>query len=128
MSLLLVPSLDSNTNQTHSNSLGAPRLGLPSYQWWNEALHGVAASPGVRFNSSGGEFAYATSFANAITLSAAFDDDLVHEVGTAISTEARAFINAGLAGLEFWTPNINPFKDPRWGRGAEVCFPLSDIS
>ncbi|KAM7194044.1 putative exo-1,4-beta-xylosidase bxlB [Naviculisporaceae sp. PSN 640] len=102
------------------NSKGAPRLGLPPYQWWNEALHGVAASPGVSFNRSGGPFSYATSFANAITLASAFDDDLVLKVGEAISTEARAFIHAGRAGLEFWTPNINPFKDPRWGRGAET--------
>ncbi|KAK4207091.1 putative exo-1,4-beta-xylosidase bxlB [Rhypophila decipiens] len=102
------------------NSKGAPRLGLPSYQWWNEGLHGVAASPGVSFNRNGTTFGYATSFANAITLASAFDDELVLKVGEAISTEARAFINAGRAGLEFWTPNINPYKDPRWGRGAET--------
>lgn len=75
----------------------------------------------MRFNRSGSTFAYASSFANAITLASAFDDDLVLKIGEAISTEARAFIHAGLAGLEFWTPNINPYKDPRWGRGAEVC-------
>ncbi|KAK3330009.1 glycoside hydrolase superfamily [Apodospora peruviana] len=102
------------------NSLGAERIGLPSYQWWNEALHGVAASPGVTFNYTGASFGYATSFANAITMSAAFDDDLIYDIGNVISTEARAFVNAGLAGLDFWTPNINPFKDPRWGRGSEV--------
>ncbi|KAK0630240.1 glycoside hydrolase family 3 protein [Bombardia bombarda] len=102
------------------NSLGAERVGLPSYQWWNEALHGVAGSPGVTFNRTGGEFSYATSFANAITLSAAFDDDLIFDIGTVVSTEARAFANAGRAGLDFWTPNINPFKDPRWGRGSET--------
>ncbi|KAK3694495.1 glycoside hydrolase superfamily [Podospora appendiculata] len=102
------------------NSLGAERLGLPSYKWWNEALHGVAGSPGVSFNVSGSPFAYATSFANAITMSAAFDDDLIYDIATVISTEARAFINAGRAGLDFWTPNINPFKDPRWGRGSET--------
>ena len=102
-------------------SLGAQRLGLPAYDWWNEALHGVAASPGVRFNSTGSPFSYATSFPNTITLAAAFDDDLVHDVADAISTEARAFSNAGFAGLDYWTPNINPYKDPRWGRGHEVC-------
>ncbi|KAK3393520.1 glycoside hydrolase family 3 protein [Podospora didyma] len=102
------------------SSLGAERIGLPPYEWWSEALHGVAASPGVAFNRTEGPFSYATSFANTITMSAAFDDDLVYKIATAISTEARAFINAGLAGLDFWTPNINPFKDPRWGRGSET--------
>lgn len=106
-----------------NTSPGAPRLGLPPYEWWSEALHGVAGSPGVTFNRTDGdnaEFAYATSFASPITLSAAFDDDLVERVATVVSTEARAFSNAGRAGLDFWTPNINPYKDPRWGRGAET--------
>ncbi|KAK3954320.1 glycoside hydrolase superfamily [Pseudoneurospora amorphoporcata] len=101
-------------------SKGAHRLGLPPYAWWSEGLHGVAGSPGVVFNTSGYPFSYATSFANAITLGAAFDDDLVYEVATAISTEARAFANFGFGGLDYWTPNINPYKDPRWGRGAET--------
>lgn len=101
-------------------SLGAERIGLPAYAWWNEALHGVAASPGVSFNQAGQEFSHATSFANTITLAAAFDNDLVYEVADTISTEARAFSNAELAGLDYWTPNINPYKDPRWGRGHET--------
>ncbi|KAK4167225.1 family 3 putative glycoside hydrolase [Cladorrhinum sp. PSN259] len=101
-------------------SLGANRLGLPPYDWWSEALHGVAASPGVHFNSSGSPFSYATSFPNTITLASAFDDDLVYSVADTISTEARAFSNAGRAGLDYWTPNINPYKDPRWGRGHET--------
>lgn len=101
-------------------SQGAKRLGLPPYAWWSEALHGVAASPGVTFNRTGGPFSSATSFANTITLAAAFDDDLVYKVANVISTEARAFANAGLGGLDYWTPNINPYKDPRWGRGHEV--------
>lgn len=101
-------------------SPGAKRLGLPAYAWWNEALHGVAASPGVAFNWTGSPFSFATSFANTITMAAAFDDDLIYKIADVISTEARAFINAGLAGLDYWTPNINPFKDPRWGRGYEV--------
>ncbi len=101
-------------------SQGADRLGLPPYAWWSEALHGVAASPGVTFNQTGGAFSYATSFANTITLAAAFDNELVNQVANIISTEARAFANAGLAGLDFWTPNINPYKDPRWGRGHEA--------
>ncbi|KAH6619325.1 glycoside hydrolase family 3 protein [Chaetomium sp. MPI-SDFR-AT-0129] len=101
-------------------SKGAERLGLPAYAWWSEALHGIAWSPGVSFGFGGGDYSSATSFANIITLSAAFDDDLVHQVATVISTEGRAFANAGHAGLDFWTPNINPFKDPRWGRGHET--------
>jgi beta-D-xylosidase 4 len=101
------------------HSLGVPRLGIPVYDWWGEALHGVAYSPAVRFALSG-EFSSATSFANPITISAAFDDDLVERVGKTIGAEARAFANAGRAGLDFWTPNINPFKDPRWGRGLET--------
>ncbi|OCL04852.1 glycoside hydrolase family 3 protein [Glonium stellatum] len=100
-------------------SLGVSRLGLPEYEWWSEALHGVAYSPGVDFASSG-EYSYATSFANPILMSAAFDDDLIEAVATVVSTEARAFSNGGRAGLDFWTPNINPYKDPRWGRGMET--------
>jgi beta-D-xylosidase 4 len=79
----------------------------------------VAFSPGVEFADSG-EFSSATSLPNPITISAAFDDDLVEAIGLAIGVEARAFGNAGRAGLDFWTPNINPFKDPRWGRGLET--------
>lgn len=100
-------------------SIGAPRLGLGEYDWWNEALHGVGWSPGVAF-SPAGDFSYATSFASPILLSAAFDDDLVHAIADAISTEARAYSNFGHAGLDYWTPNINPYKDPRWGRGSET--------
>jgi beta-D-xylosidase 4 len=84
-------------------------------------LHGVALSPGVSFETNETMFSYATSFANPILMSAAFDDDLIFNVADTVSTEARAFSNAGHAGLDFWTPNINPFKDPRWGRGTEVC-------
>src|SRR3569833_4409735 len=106
--------------QSCSTSPGAPRIGLPPYEWWSEALHGVAGSPGVRFERNGTEFSHATSFADPITISAAFDDELVEKIATVVSTEARAFSNAGRAGLDFWTPNINPYKDPRWGRGMEV--------
>lgn len=67
-----------------------------------------------------GDYSYATSFPQPITLGAAFDDALVREVATVIATEARAYNNANRAGLDFWTPNINPFRDPRWGRGQET--------
>jgi xylan 1,4-beta-xylosidase len=73
----------------------------------------------VRFAPSG-NFSAATSFPQPITLGATFDDELVRDVAGVISTEARAFSNAGRAGLDYWTPNINPFKDPRWGRGQET--------
>ncbi|KAF2156904.1 glycoside hydrolase family 3 protein, partial [Myriangium duriaei CBS 260.36] len=106
-------------NQTGSESPGVPRLGLPAYIWWQEGLHGVASSPGVNFATSG-NYSYATSFPQPILMGAAFDDQLITDVATIISTEARAFNNDIRAGLDFWTPNINPFKDPRWGRGQET--------
>ncbi|TCW62089.1 glycoside hydrolase family 3 N-terminal domain-containing protein [Treponema sp. J25] len=95
---------------------GIPRLGIPDYNWWNEALHGVA---------NNGE---STVFPQAIALGATFDPDLVHRVATAISLEARAKFNAVgkhqadryHRGLTFWAPNINIFRDPRWGRGQET--------
>jgi beta-glucosidase len=97
-------------------SQAVPRLGIPAYNWWNEALHGVARA---------GE---ATIFPQAIGMSATFNDDLLKQVSTAISTEARAKYNLAIAqdrhlqymGLTFWTPNINIFRDPRWGRGQET--------
>ncbi|KAK5136092.1 hypothetical protein LTR08_004142 [Meristemomyces frigidus] len=100
-------------------SNGSVRLGLPAYEWWQEALHGVANSPGVNFSNSGA-FSYATSFPVPLLFSAAFDDKLVLDIATVISTEARAFSNAERTGLDFFTPNINPYKDPRWGRGLET--------
>mmetsp|Transcript_9795 Transcript_9795/g.17257 ORF Transcript_9795/g.17257 Transcript_9795/m.17257 type:complete len:772 (+) Transcript_9795:81-2396(+) len=87
------------------------------YQWWNEALHGVADSPGVTFD---GPLRNATSFPQVITTAASFNTTLFHAIGAATSTEGRAFYNAGQAGLTFWTPNINVFRDPRWGRGQET--------
>ena len=98
------------------NSPGVERLQIPSYNWWNEALHGIAR---------GGE---ATVFPQAIALAATFNDQLANVVSTAISTEARAKYNLSVSmnrhlqymGLTFWTPNINIFRDPRWGRGQET--------
>jgi beta-D-xylosidase 4 len=100
-------------------SNGSKALGLAKYEWWSEALHGVAGSPGVNFSESG-KWSYATSFPMPILFSAAFDDQLVEDIATVISTEARAYSNARRAGLDFFTPNINPYKDPRWGRGSET--------
>lgn len=98
------------------NSPGIPRLGIPPYNWWNEALHGVARA------------GRATVFPQAIGLAAAFDDALIYKIATAISDEARAKYNAAIKnnnrsqylGLTFWSPNINIFRDPRWGRGHET--------
>ena len=92
------------------------RLGVPAYNWWNEALHGVAR---------GGT---ATVFPQAIGMAAMFDDEFLEEIADAISTEARARYNVLSAegdrdiyhGLTMWSPNINIFRDPRWGRGHET--------
>ncbi|MBD1393373.1 glycoside hydrolase family 3 protein [Mucilaginibacter glaciei] len=97
-------------------SKAVPRLGIPAYNWWNEGLHGVARA---------GE---ATIFPQAIALAATFNEDLIQSVSNVISTEARAKYNLSVArdrrlqymGLTFWTPNINIFRDPRWGRGQET--------
>jgi beta-glucosidase len=92
------------------------RLDIPAYNWWNEALHGVARS------------GTATVFPQAIGLAATWDTDLLHRIADTISTEARAKYNDAIAhnntgryyGLTFWSPNINIFRDPRWGRGQET--------
>lgn len=109
-------TLDEKVHQMVNSSPAIPRLGIPAYDWWNEALHGVARS-GV-----------ATVFPQAIAFGATFDDHLINKVSIAISDEARAMYNAAQAdgyhqrfgGLTFWTPNINIFRDPRWGRGQET--------
>ncbi|MGZ3755982.1 MAG: glycoside hydrolase family 3 N-terminal domain-containing protein [Mucilaginibacter sp.] len=97
-------------------SAAIPRLGIPAYNWWNEGLHGVARA---------GD---ATIFPQAIAMAATFDDVLLKQASTVISTEARAKYNLSAAknqrlqymGLTFWSPNINIFRDPRWGRGQET--------
>jgi beta-glucosidase len=102
--------------QLMTDAPAIPRLGVPAYEWWNEALHGVARA------------GRATVFPQAIGLAATFDPALIHEVATAISDEARAKFNLAQArgqrgryqGLTFFTPNVNIFRDPRWGRGQET--------
>ena len=109
-------TLDEKASLMKNGAAGVPRLGIPQYDWWNEALHGVARS---------GE---ATVFPQAIGLAATWDDALVRTVADTISTEARAKYNDAIShgnhrryyGLTFWTPNINIFRDPRWGRGQET--------
>lgn len=102
--------------QLFNDAPGIERLGIPPYNWWNEALHGVARA------------GKATVFPQAIGMAATFDEDLMLRIATAISDEARAkhhhFINNDVhtiyGGLTFWSPNINIFRDPRWGRGQET--------
>lgn len=109
-------TLQEKVYQMINSTPAIPRLGIPEYNWWNEALHGVARS-GV-----------ATIFPQAIGMAATFDDHLIYEAASAISDEARAMYNAAIrmgnrnqyGGLSFWTPNINIFRDPRWGRGQET--------
>lgn len=79
----------------------------------------MATSVGVSFADTG-DFSYATSFPQPILMGAAFDDELIEAVATVVSTEARAFNNFNRSGLDYWTPNINAYKDPRWGRGQET--------
>ncbi len=109
-------TLREKASQLRFDSPAVPRLGIPAYNWWNEALHGVAR---------GGT---ATSFPQAIGLAAMFDDVLLEKLGDVAATEGRAKYNQFSRqgdrdiyhGLSFWSPNINIFRDPRWGRGHET--------
>jgi len=109
-------TLEEKISQMMNAAPAIPRLDIPEYNWWNECLHGVARA-GI-----------ATVFPQAIGLGATWDEDLILEVSTAISDEARAkhheFVRNDkrliYQGLTFWTPNINIFRDPRWGRGQET--------
>ena len=109
-------SLEEKAAQMMNSTPAIERLGIPPYDYWNEALHGV------------GRASAATVFPQAIGIGATFDADLAYRISNAISDEARALYNAtsekGLYnrynGLSFWTPNINIFRDPRWGRGQET--------
>jgi xylan 1,4-beta-xylosidase len=108
-----------------SKSKGASRIGLPAYNWWSEALHGVAYAPGTQFRKGAGTFNSSTSFPMPLLMAAGFDDGLIEKIGNVIGIEGRAFGNGGWSGFDYWTPNVNPFKDPRWGRGSET--PGEDI-
>ncbi|KAK4282554.1 hypothetical protein QN277_013915 [Acacia crassicarpa] len=100
------------------NAAAIPRLGIKGYEWWSEALHGVSnVGPGTRFAPP---FPAATSFPQVITAAASFNSSLWEAIGRAVSDEARAMYNGGMAGLTFWSPNVNIFRDPRWGRGQET--------
>jgi beta-glucosidase len=109
-------TVDEKAAQLEDWATAIPRLGIPDYQTWSEALHGVANS------------GYATVFPQAIGMAATWDPALVQQMGTIISNEARAKYNQAqregnhriFYGLTFWSPNINIFRDPRWGRGQET--------
>lgn len=109
-------TLEEKISQTVDRASAIPRLGIPEYNWWNEGLHGVARS------------GYATVFPQAIGMAATWDTSLIQRIGDVISTEARARYNESVrlkrfdryTGLTYWSPNINIFRDPRWGRGQET--------
>ena len=110
-------TLEEKASQMVNQARAIPRLGVPAYNWWNEALHGVARS------------GLATVFPQPVGLGATFDPPLIHQMATVISTEARVKFNIAdrkssdhqlYQGLTFWSPNINIFRDPRWGRGQET--------
>ncbi|RPI03549.1 MAG: glucan 1,4-alpha-glucosidase [Calditrichaeota bacterium] len=114
--LIKTMTLQEKVDQMMNSAPAIERLGIPQYDWWNECLHGVARS------------GLATVFPQAIGMAATWDSDLIYRVAVAISDEARAkhhrFVSQGkrgiYQGLTFWTPNINLFRDPRWGRGMET--------
>ena len=109
-------TLEEKVSQLINTAPGIPRLGVPAYDWWSEGLHGIARS------------GYATMFPQAIGMAATWDDSLVGQMGTTTSIEARAKYNEAIRhdihsiyyGLTIWSPNINIFRDPRWGRGQET--------
>jgi beta-glucosidase len=109
-------TLEEKVSQMQNTSAEIKRLGIPAYDWWNEGLHGVARA------------GLATVFPQAIGVAATFDTDLMHRIAKTISTEGRAKYNDAVQkgnhgryfGLTFWSPNINIFRDPRWGRGQET--------
>jgi len=110
-------TLTEKASQMVNQARAIPRLGIPAYNWWSEALHGVARN------------GYATVFPEPVGLAATFDTARIRQMGVAIGTEARVKFNMaggprqdhGISqGLDFWSPNINIFRDPRWGRGQET--------
>jgi beta-glucosidase len=109
-------TLEEKALQMQNGAPAIPRLGVPAYNWWSEALHGVARS------------GYATVFPQAIGMAATFNPEIIHREGRVIAKEARAKFNQAQRdknyniyfGLTFWSPNINIFRDPRWGRGQET--------
>ena len=89
-------------------SFHVPELGIPGYEFWSEALHGLAHSPGVHFH---GKTTFATMFPSPCTSGTSLNSTLWHLTAQAIATDARAFNNAGNAGLTYWSPDVNPFRE-----------------
>ncbi|KAE8712597.1 putative beta-D-xylosidase 6 [Hibiscus syriacus] len=117
-SLISLLTFEEKVHQLSNNASGIPRLGIPPYQWWSESLHGIASNgPGVTFD---GRVKAATSFPQVLLTAVSFNRTLWFKVGLAIGVEAKAMYNVGQAGLTFWEPNINIFRDPRWGRGQQT--------
>ncbi|XP_052137318.1 probable beta-D-xylosidase 7 [Oryza glaberrima] len=112
-------TLAEKVSQLGDRAAGVARLGVPAYEWWSEGLHGLSIwGRGIRFN---GTVRAVTSFPQVILTAAAFDAGLWRRVGEAVGAEARALYNLGQAnGLTIWSPNVNIFRDPRWGRGQET--------
>jgi beta-glucosidase len=104
--LIRLMTVDEKIAQLTNETDSIPRLGIPKYNYWSEALHGILASG-------------ATSFPQAVAMGATWDPELVHRVGTAISDEARALHVAEGKGLTYWSPTLNIARDPRWGRNEE---------
>jgi len=109
-------TLEEKVSQLRYDAPAVKRLGIPSYNWWNEALHGVARAGA------------ATVFPQAIGLAAMFDEALLEQIGDVTALEGRAKYHEAVKnedrglykGITFWSPNINIFRDPRWGRGHET--------
>ncbi|XP_073011200.1 probable beta-D-xylosidase 7 [Typha latifolia] len=112
-------SIEEKISQLGDVAPPIPRLGVPGYKWWSESLHGVSnAGRGIHLDTG---VRAATSFPQVILTAASFNPLLWYRIGQAIGIEARGIYNGGQAeGLTFWSPNINIFRDPRWGRGQET--------
>ncbi|KAK3032668.1 hypothetical protein RJ639_036732 [Escallonia herrerae] len=115
-------TLAEKVRQLGDTAYGVARLGLPKYEWWSEALHGLS-----NVGQSGSKATFfddivpgATSFPTVILATASFNESLWKTIGQAVSTEARAMYNLGHAGLTYWSPNVNVVRDPRWGRTLET--------
>ncbi|KAK9110943.1 hypothetical protein Scep_018462 [Stephania cephalantha] len=117
--LINLHTLAEKITRLSDNASSIPRLGIPPYEWWSESLHGIAANgPGVSF--SNGPVQSATMFPQVLLTAASFNRTLWYSIARATAVEARAMYNVGQAGLTFWAPNVNIFRDPRWGRGQET--------